>query len=278
MTKSRCVSVRKRCSQASASVCKRLQAFASVTFPWQSKWSGKAELSSLFGLRVTKVSTVTRIQGGRGRETQLCRHFWTCRLSARLKSANSHRDPGWSWSRNKERNEEKREKRGERGQRREEMRGERREERRERRGERMTADLSFLIGVSQGVIILAMYMSRVCIRVCGSYQVHFFSSCLLVPSARHSCSHCCLCRLYAKRVVGPTLGRFSFMRQEAELKKLESLMQAHPRLSLARLRCRASSNHPMSRLRSVKWTRLTTEFSSSTGPRKTGANWPEHAP
>ena len=29
------------------------------------------------GLRVLKVSTVTGIGGGRGRETQNCRHFWT---------------------------------------------------------------------------------------------------------------------------------------------------------------------------------------------------------
>ena len=46
------------------------------------------------GLRVSKVSTVTGIQGGRGRETQNCRHFWTRLGSSRLKSVNSHRDRG----------------------------------------------------------------------------------------------------------------------------------------------------------------------------------------
>ena len=38
----------------------------------------------------------------------------------------------------------------------------------------MTPDLSFLIGVVRGVhIIFAMYVSCVCIRVRGSYQVFF---------------------------------------------------------------------------------------------------------
>ena len=75
-------------------------------------------------LRVSKVSTVTGIggsgsrnpelsslldssrvfasqkcqqsqgSGGRGRETQNCRHFWTRLVSSRLKSVNSHRDRG----------------------------------------------------------------------------------------------------------------------------------------------------------------------------------------
>ena len=40
--------------------------------------------------------------GGRGRETQNCRHFWTPLVSSRLKSVNSHRDRGGSWSRNPE--------------------------------------------------------------------------------------------------------------------------------------------------------------------------------
>ena len=35
-----------------------------------------------------------RDQGGRGRETQNCRHFWTRLGSSRLKSVNSHRDRG----------------------------------------------------------------------------------------------------------------------------------------------------------------------------------------
>ena len=107
------------------------------------------------GLRVSKVSTITGIGGSRGCETQNCRHFWTRLGSSRLKSVNSHRDRGGSWSRNaelsplldsprvfasRERREQGREERREeggerRGERREE-RGERREERGERRGER----------------------------------------------------------------------------------------------------------------------------------------------
>ena len=54
------------------------------------------------GLRVSKVSTVTGIRGGRGREAQNCRHFWTRLASSHLKSVNIHRDPGGSWSRNPE--------------------------------------------------------------------------------------------------------------------------------------------------------------------------------
>ena len=46
------------------------------------------------GLRVSKVSTVTGIGGGPGRETQNCRHCWTRLGSSRLKSVNSHRDRG----------------------------------------------------------------------------------------------------------------------------------------------------------------------------------------
>ena len=46
------------------------------------------------GLRVSKVSTVTGIRGGRGRETQNRRHFWIRLGSSRLKSVNSHRDRG----------------------------------------------------------------------------------------------------------------------------------------------------------------------------------------
>ena len=35
-----------------------------------------------------------RDRGGRGRETQICRHFWTRRASSRLKSVNCHKDRG----------------------------------------------------------------------------------------------------------------------------------------------------------------------------------------
>ena len=65
----------------------------------QSQGSGGvvvAETVVTFGLvpslRVSKVSTVTGIGGGRGREN--CRHFWTRPVSSRLKSVNSHRDRG----------------------------------------------------------------------------------------------------------------------------------------------------------------------------------------
>ena len=101
------------------SIRKRPQAFASVAPPWQSKWLRSAELSSLldsrlvvasqkcqqlqgwgvldakrrtvvsFGLalgpRVSNVSTVAGM-GGPGRETQNCRHFWTCGWSSHLKN------------------------------------------------------------------------------------------------------------------------------------------------------------------------------------------------
>ena len=68
-------------------------------------------------LRVSKVSTISGIAGGRGRETQNCchvwtccvgkmqncrRHFWTCVASSRLKSVNNHGDRSGSWSRNAE--------------------------------------------------------------------------------------------------------------------------------------------------------------------------------
>ena len=56
-----------------------------------------------FGLRVSRVSTVTGIGGCPGRETQSGRHFWTCIWSSRFKSVNSHGDWGGSWSRNAER-------------------------------------------------------------------------------------------------------------------------------------------------------------------------------
>ena len=46
------------------------------------------------GLRVSKVSTLTGIRGVGGRERQNRRHFWPRLGSSRLKSVNSHRDPG----------------------------------------------------------------------------------------------------------------------------------------------------------------------------------------
>ena len=51
-------------------------------------------------LRVSKVSTVGD-RGGRGREMQNCRHFWTRLTSSRLKSIN-RRGSGGSWTRNAE--------------------------------------------------------------------------------------------------------------------------------------------------------------------------------
>ena len=150
-------------------------------------WSRSAELSSLLvsSLCVSKVSTVTGIRGGRGREAQNCRQFWSrvfasqkCQQSqgsggvvvakrrtvvtlglvsglrvskvstvtgipsSRLKSVNSHRDPGGSWSRSAELSSllalplERGERRGERREEKREMRGEKRDERRERKGER----------------------------------------------------------------------------------------------------------------------------------------------
>ena len=127
-------------TQASASVRKRPQSFAIVRGgsdrPEGRRSSRNAELSSLFyvsyyksvnghrdrggswvvvakrrtvvtfglvlRLCVLKVSAVTGIGGGPGRETQNCRHFWTRLASSRLKRANSHRDQGGSWSRNAE--------------------------------------------------------------------------------------------------------------------------------------------------------------------------------
>ena len=79
-----------------------------------------------------------RDRGGRGRETQNCRHFWTLLGSSRLKSVNRHRDPG---GRGRETQncrhfcpclwrEERREERGEK---RDERREQRTEERRETR-------------------------------------------------------------------------------------------------------------------------------------------------
>ena len=54
-------------------------------------------------LRVSKVSTITGIAVGRGRETQNCRHFWTCVASifASQKCQQSY-GSGGSWPRNAE--------------------------------------------------------------------------------------------------------------------------------------------------------------------------------
>ena len=106
-------------TQAFAIVRNRSQASASVRgasdLPERRKSSGIAELSSLFTFRVSKVSTITGIGGvvlakartvvtfrlvsglrvsklsvnshrdRGGRETQICRHFWTRLGSSRLK-------------------------------------------------------------------------------------------------------------------------------------------------------------------------------------------------
>ena len=63
-------------------------------------WSRNADLSSLLDLRWVFASQKCqqsqghRDRGGRGRETQTCRHFWTGVGSSRLKSVDSHRGPG----------------------------------------------------------------------------------------------------------------------------------------------------------------------------------------
>ena len=103
-------------------------------------WSRNPELSSLLDssrlFASQKCQHIHRDRGGRGRETQNCRHFWTRPASSRLKSVNIHRDRGrgretqncrhfWTrrWTEKGERREEKREKReekergGERGER-----------------------------------------------------------------------------------------------------------------------------------------------------------------
>ena len=127
-------------------------------------WSRNAELSSLLdSSRVfasQKCQQSNRDRGGPGRETQNCRHFWTCLGSSRLNSVNSHRDRGgpgretqncrhfwpclWREERKEERGEKRDEKREERREERRETRGERgkereerREERREKRGQRI---------------------------------------------------------------------------------------------------------------------------------------------
>ena len=71
MTKSRCVCVRKR----SQSVRKRSPQGSGVLV---AKRGSVVTFGLASGLRVSKVPTVTGIGGGPGRETQNCRHFWTC--------------------------------------------------------------------------------------------------------------------------------------------------------------------------------------------------------
>ena len=129
-----------------------------------------------------------RDRGGRGRETQICRHFLDSCLVFASQKCQQSQGSGGSWSRNadlsslldlvakrrrEERGEERREKGEERGERRGE-RGERRreEERRDRRGERkedrgeereartgeergesMTPDLRIPIGFARGVFL-----------------------------------------------------------------------------------------------------------------------------
>ena len=85
-------SVRKR-PQAFTSVRKRLQAFTKVGKRPRPKIIAKCRTVVTFGLvlrlRVSTVSTVSRIGGGPGRETQNCRHCWTCVASSRLKSVST---------------------------------------------------------------------------------------------------------------------------------------------------------------------------------------------
>ena len=84
------------CSQAFASVRNRSQSSAI-----ESQSSRNAELSSCLRFALQK-SQQSQGSGGRGRETQNCRHFWTRLASSRLKNVNGHRDQGGSWSRNPE--------------------------------------------------------------------------------------------------------------------------------------------------------------------------------
>ena len=60
-------------------------------------WSRNADLSSLLDssrVFASQKCQQTQGSGGRGRETQICRHFWTRLGSSRLKSVNRHRDRG----------------------------------------------------------------------------------------------------------------------------------------------------------------------------------------
>ena len=90
MTKSRSVCVCKR----SQSVRKRPRVSRILRSRETGVLVAKRRTVVTFGLApgppVSKVSTVAGIRGGPGRETQNCRHFWTCSWSSRLKSVNSH--------------------------------------------------------------------------------------------------------------------------------------------------------------------------------------------
>ena len=73
------------------------------TFPGSGgSWSRNPKLSSV--LDPSRVFAFQKCQqsqgwGGRGRETQNCRHFWTRPGSSHLKSVNSHKDQGGRWTR-----------------------------------------------------------------------------------------------------------------------------------------------------------------------------------
>ena len=91
MTKSRCVCGRNRS-----------QAFESVAHASKWKMVAKRGTVGTFGLLRYKNVNSHRDRGGPGRETQNCRHFWTCLWSSRLESVNSHKDGRETWSRNAE--------------------------------------------------------------------------------------------------------------------------------------------------------------------------------
>ena len=91
-------SVRNR-SQSSASVRNRSRRVAHAV---EAKIVAKRRPVVTFCVLHYKSLNSHRDRGGRGREIQNCRHFWTRLVSSRLKSVNSHRDRGGSWSRNPE--------------------------------------------------------------------------------------------------------------------------------------------------------------------------------
>ena len=79
-------------SRVSASQkCQRSQGFGRVVV---AKPRNVVTLGLVSGVRVSKVSTVTGVRAGRGREAQKCPHFWTRLVSSRLKSVKRHRDRG----------------------------------------------------------------------------------------------------------------------------------------------------------------------------------------
>ena len=136
---------------------------------------------------IRKASTIVRECRARfaqnHRETQNGRHFWTRLRSSRLKSVDSHRDRGESWSRNAElwslldlpleRIEERREEAGGKREEKREQRGENIEERRE-------DDPGPKCGMCGVFFVFAMYVSCVCIRLRASYQV-------IIPCVGSSC-------------------------------------------------------------------------------------------